>query len=163
MGHNHGYVEAIAKANDYHLVTVDVANAEPAGFAMCKEWHKNALDESKAKGTANQWLYGYTEDGAWKEGEFTKALREVISGETSKKDGIKLLHLKMYMFDCSVLEDLNSLMDDNKQLKVNGEVFHLPSDVRVVLESDTCMVQSPATVSRCGFVFFTYEETRQKK
>jgi hypothetical protein len=155
MGHNHGYVEAIAKANDYHLVTVDVANAEPAGFALCKSWHKDSLDESKAKGTANQWLYGYTEDGAWKEGEFTKALKEVISGETSKKDGIKLLHLKMYYFDCTVLDDLNPLMDDNKQLKVNGEVFHLPSDVRIVLESDTCKVQSPAHVSRCGFVFFT--------
>jgi len=85
-------------------------------------------------------------------------MKEVVSGETSKKEGIKLLHLKMYSIDCTVAENLNQLMDDNKRYVVaNGFQCKLPKDVRIVLESKGCAVQSPATVSRTGFVYFTFE------
>jgi len=85
-------------------------------------------------------------------------MKEVVSGETSKKEGIKLLHLKMYSIDCTVAENLNQLMDDNRRYVVeNGFQCKLPKDVRIVLESKGCAVQSPATVSRTGFVYFTFE------
>jgi len=78
-------------------VTVDVGKAQPEGFALDKNWHKDAIDESKAKGNVGDWLYGFNDPstGSWREGEFTKAIKDVVSGETSKKQGIKLLHIKM--------------------------------------------------------------------
>lgn len=88
----------------------------------------------------------------------TKAMKELVSGETSKNQGIKLLHLKMEEFNCEVIEELNSLMDDNRRYAVaNGFQCKLPDDVRIVLESKGARLQSPATVSRSGFVFFTFE------
>jgi len=67
IGFDHGYVEAIAKANDYHVVTVDVGKAQPEGFALCKVYHKDAIDESKAKGSVSDWLYGFNDPstGSW--------------------------------------------------------------------------------------------------
>jgi len=98
-------------------VTVDVGKAQPEGFALCKTYHKDTIDLSTAKGTAHDWCYGFNDPstGTWREGEFTKAMKEVVSGETSKKEGLKLVHFKMYSFDCTVLEELNALMDDNKR------------------------------------------------
>jgi len=118
LGHGHGFVEAIAKSHGYHMVTVDVANAETAGFAMKKEYHAKVLDASKAIGEAHEWLYGRKEPstGAWREGEFVKALKEVVYGETSKKEGIKIVLLKMYSIDYTVFDELTSLIDDNKTL-----------------------------------------------
>mgnify|MGYP003961284489 CR=1 FL=1 len=88
----------------------------------------------------------------------TKAMKDLVSGETSKKQGIKLLHLKKEEFDAIICENLNSLMDDNRRYAVaNGFQCKLPNDVRIVFESKGARLQSPATVSRTGFVFFTFE------
>lgn len=149
----------MATANDYHVVTVDVGKAQPEGFALNHEYHKDAIDRSTAKGSVSEWLYGYNDPstGTWKQGELTKAMQEVVSGETSKKEGIKLLHLKAARFDFYMLEPLHPLLDDNRTFVAPGFTCKLPKDVRVVIESQGCAVQSPQNVTRCGFVFFTFK------
>lgn len=87
-------------------MTVDIGKAQPEGFALEHRYHKDALDRATAKGSVRDWLFGFNDPstGAWREGEFTKAFKEVVSGETSKKDGLKLLHLKALSFDYTMLD-----------------------------------------------------------
>jgi hypothetical protein len=62
-----------------------------------------------------------------------------LSGDMSKKQGLKLIHLKMEKLDATVAENLNTLMDDNKVLCLaNGERVPLGSDVRIVIETSSC-------------------------
>jgi len=119
LGWDMGIVEAIAKANDYNLVSIDVRDA-PGG----------------KKGI---WLYGLLENDVWTEGVISKALKDCLSGDMSKKQGLKLIHLKMEKLDAIVAENLNTLMDDNKVLCLaNGERIPLGSDVRIVIETSSC-------------------------
>jgi hypothetical protein len=54
---------------------------------------------------------------------------------------LKLLHLKMDSFDCTMLDNLNILMDDNKvYVAADGSRIKLPKDVKIVLETKGCMV-----------------------
>ena len=64
------------------------------------------------------------------------------------------------MFDGDVdpiwVENLNSVLDDNKMLTLpNGERLNLPSNVRIMFEVETLKYATLATVSRCGMVWFS--------
>lgn len=53
-------------------------------------------------------------------------------------------------------ENLNSVLDDNKMLTLpSGERLSLPNNVRIILEVDSLAHTTPATVSRCGMVWFS--------
>lgn len=53
-------------------------------------------------------------------------------------------------------ENLNSVLDDNKMLTLpSGERLSLPNNVRIILEVDSLEHTTPATVSRCGMVWFS--------
>lgn len=91
----------------------------------------------------------------WTDGVFTRILRTIVDnqrGEMSKRHWI--------VFDGDVdpewVENLNSVLDDNKLLTLpNGERISLPSNVRIVFEVENLNFATPATVSRCGIVFFS--------
>ena len=52
-------------------------------------------------------------------------------------------------------EDFNSVLDDNKMLTLpSGERLGIPPNIRIILEVDSLEYATPATVSRCGMVFF---------
>lgn len=93
----------------------------------------------------------------WTDGIFTATLRHIISnqrGESNKRHWI--------VFDGDVdpewAENLNSVLDDNKLLTLpSGERLSLPDNVRVLLEVDSLEKATPATVSRCGMVWFSEE------
>ena len=56
------------------------------------------------------------------------------------------------------VENINSVLDDNKRLNlVTGEVIHLTDKVRVILESSELSNCSPATISRCAVIYFSKE------
>lgn len=63
IGHGHGFVEAIAKANDCHIVTVDCMNAEADGFTYGDKnpygHKKGSLKEADRKGSVGCWFYGF--------------------------------------------------------------------------------------------------------
>lgn len=90
----------------------------------------------------------------WTDGLFTSTLRRIVDnlrGEDQKRHWI--------IFDGDVdpewAENLNSVLDDNKILTLpNGERIALPKNVRVAFEVENLAFATPATVSRCGIIWF---------
>jgi dynein heavy chain 1 len=102
-------------------------------------------------------LYGVL-DGTtmqWTDGVFTCLLRKILAnqkGESEKRHYI--------IFDGEVdpewAENLNSVLDDNKLLTLpSGERLNIPDNLRILLEVDSLAQATPATVSRCGMVWFS--------
>ncbi|PIA14754.1 hypothetical protein COEREDRAFT_46106 [Coemansia reversa NRRL 1564] len=91
----------------------------------------------------------------WRDGLFTHILRKIVDnvrGESTRRHWI--------VFDGDVdpewVENLNSVLDDNRLLTLpNGERLALPPNVRVLFEVETLRYATPATVSRCGMVWFS--------
>jgi dynein heavy chain 1 len=104
-------------------------------------------------------LYGVldTTTREWKDGVFTATLRRIIDN-VKGDDQSKKRH--WIIFDGDVdpewVENLNSLLDDNKLLTLpNGERLNLPQNVRIMFEVQDLRYATPATVSRCGMVWFS--------
>eukprot|EP00934_Nitzschia_sp_Nitz4_P009291 Nitzschia sp. Nitz4//scaffold6_size259037//29898//42524//NITZ4_001045-RA/size259037-augustus-gene-0.315-mRNA-1//-1//CDS//3329556806//9281//frame0 len=111
------------------------------------------------KAIDKEYLYGSL-DGTtleWTDGVFTSLLRKIIDnqkGESERRHWI--------VFDGDVdpewAENLNSVLDDNKMLTLpSGERLGIPDNMRIVLEVDSLNYATPATVSRCGMVWFSHD------
>lgn len=118
---------------------------------------KNELYTIDPKSVDKEDLYGVL-DGTtleWKDGIFTSLLRTILAnqrGESDKRHWI--------VFDGDVdpewAENLNSVLDDNKLLTLpSGERLSIPDNVRIILEVDSLEHATPATVSRCGMIWFS--------
>ncbi|OLY80070.1 Cytoplasmic dynein 1 heavy chain 1 [Smittium mucronatum] len=109
------------------------------------------------KALSKETLYGTLDltTREWKDGLFTQILRKIIDnvrGESSRRHWI--------IFDGDVdpewVENLNSVLDDNRLLTLpNGERLSLPQNVRIMFEVESLKYATPATVSRCGMVWFS--------
>ncbi|ODQ67358.1 hypothetical protein NADFUDRAFT_21086 [Nadsonia fulvescens var. elongata DSM 6958] len=117
---------------------------------------KNIRYVIDAKVMSKESLYGTLDSttGEWIDGLFTGILRKVsenLRGES--------LNRHWFIFDGDVdpewVENLNSVLDDNKILTLpNGERLPLPSNSRLVFEVENLNFATPATVSRCGMIWF---------
>nr|CCC48969.1 putative dynein heavy chain, cytosolic, fragment [Trypanosoma vivax Y486] len=92
----------------------------------------------------------------WKDGVFTGMLRHIIENVKSKRAQQE----HWIVFDGDVdpdwVENLNSLLDDSRVYTLpNGERLSLPSSVCVLFEVQNLRYATPATVSRCGIVWFS--------
>ena len=104
-------------------------------------------------------LYG-TLDGTtleWTDGVFTSLLRRIIDNQKGEAD-----RRHWIVFDGDVdpewVENLNSVLDDNKLLTLpSGERLSIPNNMRIILEVDSLAHATPASVSRCGMVWFSEE------
>ncbi|XP_019604311.2 dynein axonemal heavy chain 10 [Rhinolophus sinicus] len=98
-------------------------------------------------------LYGVLDPATrdWTDGVLSNIFRE-INKPTDKKER------KYILFDGDVdalwVENMNSVMDDNKLLTLaNGERIRLQTHCALLFEVGDLQYASPATVSRCGMVY----------
>ncbi|CAN0489464.1 unnamed protein product, partial [Phaeothamnion confervicola] len=112
------------------------------------------------KALSKEELYGMLDPTTleWTDGVFTRVLRDVLAN----KRGGSADRRHWIVFDGDVdpewAENLNSVLDDNRVLTLpSGERLELPPSVRILLEVDSLQRATPATVSRCGMVWFSGE------
>jgi len=97
----------------------------------------------------------------WTDGVFTSILRQILENARGEREKRHWL-----VFDGDVdpewAENLNSVLDDNRLLTLpSGERLEMPGNVRILLEVDSLAFATPATVSRCGMVWFAKEGVRE--
>lgn len=96
----------------------------------------------------------------WTEGTFTDAFRRYSMDLTLTK--------KWIMMDGPIdhywVENLNSILDDNRKMNLpNGETINLSDGMCLLLETDSLHNVTPATISRCGLVYFSRAELSKPK
>jgi dynein heavy chain 1 len=118
---------------------------------------KGSMYIIEPKAISKERLYGSL-DGTtleWTDGVFTSLLRRIVENERGESE-----RRHWIVFDGDVdpewAENLNSVLDDNKLLTLpSGERLSIPDNVRIILEVDSLAHTTPATVSRCGMVWFS--------
>jgi dynein heavy chain len=105
--------------------------------------------------TVNE-LYGVMEMSTreWKDGLLSKVFR--LANE--KPQGAVDIQMKWILFDGDVdaewVENMNSVMDDNRLLTlINGDRIRLERFCKLLFEVYDLQYASPATISRCGMVY----------
>lgn len=100
-------------------------------------------------------------------GDFEKVTRDWQDGilATTVKNAAndKLGDTHWIMLDGPVdavwIENLNTVLDDNKKLcLISGEIVKLTDDMKMMFEVEDLLEASPATVSRCGMVYVSPEK-----
>merc|ERR1712185_620943 len=101
-------------------------------------------------------LYGEfnTLSQEWQDGLASTILRNYAAEVTSTR--------KWTIFDGPIdalwIENMNTVLDDNMTLCLaNAERIKLNQQMRMLFEVQDLAVASPATVSRCGMVFYAAE------
>jgi len=93
--------------------------------------------------------------GEWQDGLVPTLVRRAVADET---DSSSSKSRKWVVFDGPVdaiwIENMNTVLDDNKMLCLNnGERIKLNDQMTMLFEVEDLAVASPATVSRCGMVY----------
>ncbi|KAF0978551.1 hypothetical protein FDP41_002371 [Naegleria fowleri] len=109
------------------------------------------------KSLSHDELYGnYDNFRDWRDGVFSTILREVVKDTKENKH-------HWIVFDGPVdtlwVESMNTLLDNSKMLTlISGDRIALSPNVRLIFEVSDVSYASPATISRCGMVFFNANE-----
>jgi dynein cytoplasmic 1 heavy chain len=170
------WVDKVCQLAQIQAIHHGVIMVGPSGTGKSAAWRvlSEALEKIDGKKTefytidpkalSKEELYGTLDPTTleWTDGVFTFILRKIIDnvrGESLKRHWI--------VFDGDVdpewAENLNSVLDDNKLLTLpNGERLALTSNIRVMFEVKDLKHATPATVSRCGMIWFSDEVVSQR-
>lgn len=100
----------------------------------------------------------------WKDGLFASILRAVSSDALGKFKNKDIWIVFDSDLDPQYTETLNSVLDDNKILTLpNGERLEISQNIRIIFEVDNLRHATPATVSRCGMIWFNSNITQPYK
>eukprot|EP00466_Bigelowiella_natans_P011733 jgi/Bigna1/49976/estExt_Genewise1.C_620014 len=141
------------------LVIDTLAKAQTKGFGL-----KTTLFPINAKSMTLPELYGVMDPATrdWTDGLISKTFRDLNQPLPEGVDEARYI-----VFDGDVdalwVEDMNSVMDDNKTLTLpNGERIRLEDHCKLLFEVGDLQFASPATVSRCGMVYVDPKDLRHK-
>ena len=101
-------------------------------------------------------MYGHMDPSTreWTDGLFSNIFREMNRPLPAGKENEKRYVLFDGDVDALWVENMNSVMDDNKLLTLpNGERIRLQPFCKLLFEVGDLQYASPATVSRCGMVY----------
>eukprot|EP00762_Andalucia_godoyi_P004499 ANDGO_05184.mRNA.1 Dynein-1-beta heavy chain len=91
----------------------------------------------------------------WADGVLSCLMRNACADEKSDEKWLVLDG----PVDTLWIESMNTVLDDNKMLTlISGERISLPKTVSLLFEVQDLAVASPATVSRCGMVFYDFKD-----
>ena len=100
-------------------------------------------------------LFGAFDDNTreWQDGLASSIMRKLMFEGTKR--------MKWLVFDGPIdiywVENLNTALDDNKKLCLtSGETILIGTDMTLIFEVDSLEHASPATVSRCGMIFYDF-------
>lgn len=92
----------------------------------------------------------------WQDGIFTSLIRQFSTQNSQLAKKTKFWVIFDSDMDPEYAETLNSALDDNKLITLpTGERLEIPSNLRIVFETDTLEHATPATITRCALVLFT--------
>jgi dynein heavy chain len=102
-------------------------------------------------------LFGhYSISGEWHDGVFGAIFREMALASNDDEQWI----MCDGPVDATWVENLNTLLDDNKRLcLVSGQIIDMTPQMRQLFETRDLANASPATVSRCGMVYYADKPT----
>ena len=120
------------------------------------EYQKVTKFSLNPKAITDKLLYGENDQTSneWHDGICARIFRDCFDDKTQ--------NLKWVIFDGPVdalwIENLNTVLDDNKKLCLaNGETIKMNELMNVLFEVENLAEASPATVSRCGMVYLEPE------
>jgi dynein heavy chain len=98
-------------------------------------------------------LYGFSDASGtdWHDGLLSQRFRHAATDGTETRHWIVLDG----PVDANWIENMNTVLDDNKKLCLtNGDIIRMTNRMTMVFEAKDLAAASPATVSRCGMIFF---------
>lgn len=136
------------KSTAYKVLASALSAMHDRGFS---EWTTRYTPINPKSLSLDQ-LYGCVNFSSqeWHDGVLAKAFRNYAEDPSQERKWIVLDG----PLDAGWVENLNTVLDDNKKLCLtNGEIIHMNDFMNVIFEVDDIGGASPATVSRCGMVY----------